>query len=66
MKLKVDGMHCAHCVRAVQQAVLSVAPEASPEVDLDAGMVTLQGSPDRARVVEAIQAEGYQAQPVDA
>ena len=65
MRFRVEGMHCAHCVRAVQQAVVSVAPDASPEVDLGAGIVTLHGNPDPARVAAAIADEGYKAIVID-
>ena len=61
MLFKVEGMHCGHCVRAVQQAVRSVAPDAPAEVDLGGGTVTIGGNPDASRVVEAISAEGYAA-----
>lgn len=64
-QLRVDGMTCDHCVRAVTEAVQTVSPEAKVAVDLGRGLVTIAGaeaglSPAAYRT--AIEAEGYTVQ----
>ena len=54
-ELKVDGMSCQHCVKAVTKAVHDVAPQASVAIDLGTGIVTL-GNIDEAHDLAAIKA----------
>ncbi len=62
----VAGMTCGHCVRAVTNAVHSVDPGAAVEVDLDGGRVTVHNElAATSRIIEAIAAEGYTAEPAD-
>jgi copper chaperone len=64
---KVSGMTCGHCVRAVTEAVKGVDPAASVQVYLAAGRVAVQGgTADADRIVQAIAAEGYTAEPMAA
>jgi len=61
---KVTGMTCAHCVRAVTEAIQSLDPAAKVEVDLDAGRVVVGGGTLSApQIVGAIEEEGYTAAP---
>lgn len=63
----VIGMTCGHCVRAVTNAVHSVDPGAAVEVDLNAGRVTVRDElASTGRIIEAIAAEGYTAEPAGA
>ncbi len=62
MKLRVKGMSCEHCVKAIREAVTAVCAGAEVEVDLEAGTVTVEGTDDRAAVVEAIEEAGYEVQ----
>jgi copper chaperone len=62
MQLKVSGMTCEHCVRAVTQAVEAVPDVESVAVDLAAGQVRVEGSPEREAVVDAIREEGYEVE----
>jgi copper chaperone len=59
LRLKVDGMSCAHCVAAITGAVREVAPGARATVDLAAGRVEVTGAGDPAAIRRAIEAEGY-------
>ena len=61
---KVEGMTCGHCVRAVTEAVKAVDPNATVEVDLAAGRVSVTSTAASARLTQAIVAEGYAAEPV--
>ena len=60
-EIKVNGMSCEHCVAAVGKAVRAVPGVTAAVVDLKAGTVTVEGTFDRERVVEAIKAAGYEA-----
>lgn len=57
---KVTGMTCAHCERAVTQAIKALDPQARVEVDLDAGTVRVEGTPSEQQIRAAIEEEGYQ------
>jgi copper chaperone len=60
----VTGMSCAHCVRAVTEAIQQLDPAAKVEVDLDAGRVVVRDEALSApEIVGAIEAEGYAAAP---
>lgn len=64
IELKVDGMTCDHCVRAVTEAISGVDGVTDASVDLDAGAATLTGEGvDLEAVVAAIVEEGYEAAP---
>lgn len=57
MQLKVDGMTCAHCERAITRAIEALGGRA--RVDLAGGTVTVEGVADEAAVRRAIEDEGY-------
>lgn len=62
LELKVDGMTCGHCVRAVTDAVHSVAPQADVSIDLEHGLVQVAdetGSLQTETMIRAIEEEGY-------
>lgn len=66
MLLNVQKMTCNHCVRSVTQAVHGLDPAARVEVDLADGTVRVDGAPQTAAVVQAIEAEGYTVRVVEA
>ncbi|MDR2514544.1 MAG: copper ion binding protein [Christensenellaceae bacterium] len=60
--LKVEGMSCEHCVRAVTKAVGSLPGIGSVAVELEKGLVTVEH--DKAlspvgTIAEAIEDQGY-------
>ena len=64
IELKVDGMTCDHCVRAVTDAITGVAGVSGASVYLDGGAATVTGETiDLEAVVAAIVEEGYEAAP---
>ena len=64
MRLKVDGMSCDHCVHAVPQALTAVdGVDAVVEVSLERGEVVIEGEPEIASLIAAIEEEGYSAEP---
>jgi len=58
-QLQVKGMSCQHCVKAVTKAVQDLDAEATVNVDLPQGLVTIQTSLSRESTVQAITDEGY-------
>jgi len=60
--LKVDGMSCEHCVRAVNNAVAGIAGTANVSADLEAGTVSFDydsGKTELDAIAAAITEEGY-------
>jgi copper chaperone len=57
--LNVTGMTCGHCEAAVREAILAVDPAATVAIDRATGRVEVVSTADRARLVEAVTAEGY-------
>jgi copper chaperone len=60
-KLKIEGMTCAHCLRAVKDALEGVSGVRSASVDLDTGIATIEHDADVRALIESVEAEGYQA-----
>ncbi len=57
--LKVEGMSCEHCVRAVTAAIRDRDPAAQVRVDLGAGTVRAETTLPREAVAAAVAEEGY-------
>ena len=57
--LKVSGMSCEHCVRAITQAVQAGDPAAEVQVDLGACEVRVASRLDLDQLLAAIREEGY-------
>ena len=55
--LKVEGMSCEHCARAVTEAVSGVIGTANVSVDLKAGTVSFSYDQDKLQAVKAAIAE---------
>jgi len=62
--LKVQGMTCEHCVRAVTKALQAVPGVDHVSVDLAAGRAQVEGAADPQALVGAIKKEGYEASVV--
>lgn len=64
-KLKIDGMSCEHCVRAVSGALEGVpGVETVLEVSLDRGEAIVEGRAETAALIAAVEEEGYRAEVV--
>jgi copper chaperone len=59
VRFDVQGMTCAHCVRAVTEAVRRVDPAAKVAIDLPTGRVEVESGATRERIADAIREEGY-------
>ncbi len=60
LTLKVKGMSCGHCARAVTQAVQQHDAQAAVDIDLPSGTVRVRSNLPRERVVAVITEEGYE------
>ncbi|MCQ4288109.1 cation transporter [Pseudomonas stutzeri] len=56
----VQGMTCAHCERAVTNAILALDAQARVRVDRQASVVEVDGDLSEAAIREVIEQEGYQ------
>lgn len=56
----VQGMTCAHCERAVTNAILVLDAQARVRVDRQASVVEVDGDLSEAAIREVIEQEGYQ------
>lgn len=65
-QLNVKGMTCGHCQSAVKSALEGVEGVQRAEVDLEQGTAQVEGNVDRAKLIAAIEEEGYQASAVGA
>lgn len=61
--LKVTGMSCGHCVRAISLAVRTVDEVAAVEIDLATGEVRITSRLGLEQLLEVVRAEGYGAEP---
>lgn len=57
MRVKVEGMTCGHCERAVKEAI--AARGGTARVDLADGTVDVTGIADATTVRQAIEDAGY-------
>ena len=65
IKLKVSGMSCEHCVRAVNQALAAVeGVDSVIEVSLERGEAVVEGTPELANLLAAVEEEGYSAERI--
>ncbi|WP_428699754.1 heavy-metal-associated domain-containing protein [Stappia sp.] len=59
IEIRIEGMTCGGCVASVKKALLAADPTASAEIDLASGKAAIETTLPRARIVEAIEAAGY-------
>lgn len=60
--ITVNGMHCAHCAKSVEDAVSSVEGISKAKVDLGKNTVTatMKTDIDDKLIIEAITAKGFE------
>jgi copper chaperone len=56
---KVEGMSCGGCSSSVEQAIKAVIPGASVLVELDGGLVFVNGVDDDELVKNAVEEAGF-------
>ncbi|WP_373387616.1 heavy-metal-associated domain-containing protein [Pseudomonas alcaligenes] len=60
--LKVSGMSCGHCVRAITRVVQAGDPAAEVQIDLGAGEVRVASRQSLEQLLQAIRDKGYEAE----
>ena len=60
--LKVSGMSCGHCVRAITRALQAGDPAAEVQVNLGAGEVRVDSAQSLEQLLQAVRDQGYQAE----
>ncbi len=58
-RYRVDGMSCGGCASSVEKAIKGVAPGAAVEVDLEKGLVSVDGVDDDRLIKQAIESAGF-------
>lgn len=62
IELKITGMTCGHCVKAVTEALSAVAGvNRVAEVSLEQGAARVEGDADATQLIAAVEEEGYEA-----
>ena len=63
VEIKIEGMTCEHCERAVTKALEAVpGVERVVTVSRERGAATVEGAPEVARLIAAVREEGYRAE----
>lgn len=64
IELRIQGMTCQHCVRAVSEALAGVSGVVRVEsLDLNTGSARVQGDADMNALIAAVKTAGYDATP---
>lgn len=63
-EMKVTGMTCQGCVRAVERIIKKSDPQAQVQIDLASGRVHLTTQASLPALTQALSAAGYEAQPL--
>ena len=64
--LKVTGMTCQHCARAVREALAAVPGVDAALVDLDGSAARIEGEAAASALIQAVTDAGYHADLVAA
>lgn len=59
LEFKLPAMSCGHCAAMVTNAVKSVDPDATVDVDLDQKNARVESTQDRAALSAALTEAGY-------
>lgn len=59
VELRVEGMSCGHCVRAVTAAIRARDPAAEVDVSLERGTVRAKTTLPATEIAAAVAEEGY-------
>ncbi len=63
IRLKIEGMSCGHCSKAVNEALAAVpGVPAVTEVSVERGEAVVEGNPDPKALLAAIEDAGYNAE----
>ncbi|MBU2772721.1 heavy metal-binding protein [Acidithiobacillus ferrooxidans] len=62
IRLKITGMTCGHCVRAVTKALEGIPGVEKADVTLEPGEAVVHGLADTTTLIAVIREEGYEAE----
>ncbi len=63
IKLKVSGMTCEHCEKAVERALSGVAGvDKVVVVNREHNEAVVEGQPEKSEILAAVREEGYEAE----
>jgi len=62
MKLLIQDMSCAGCVRSVAAAVKALDPQAAVNVDLDSKLAEIESSQPADAIIQALDEAGFPAE----
>lgn len=65
-ELKVTGMSCGHCVKAVEKALKAIPGVENVQVTLEPGKAVVEGTASQQDMIAAVVEEGYQAEVAQA
>lgn len=60
-RISVEGMSCEHCEQTVEDALRGVATVSMACVDRETETARVEGNPDTAALVQAVEDAGYTA-----
>lgn len=63
-EIKIDGMSCGHCVKAVETALGAMNSVSKADVEIGKAVITVSEDIDTASIEEAIDNEGYSVQAI--
>ena len=56
---QLEGMTCAHCEKAVKEALSTLSDTLNVEVDLKSNIITIDGFDDHNRIKDAVEEAGF-------
>lgn len=59
--ITVEGMSCEHCEQTIEEALQGVSGVSDVRVDREAESAMIEGNPDSAALVQAVEDAGYEA-----
>lgn len=65
INLQVQGMTCGACARRVSHASKSIAGVDAVFIDIQNGLVRIEGDPDTTALLAALNDAGYPAKPIE-
>lgn len=59
--ISVEGMSCEHCEQTIEEALREVANVSDARADRERETATVEGEPDTAALIQAVEETGYTA-----
>ena len=56
---KVEGMTCEGCVKSLHNAIAKAMPQSKVSIDLDNGLVMVDGASDDTRMANVVEMAGF-------